>query len=1064
MTQIYYTSPIAAVQRKCYNSGTMKRLCFALFAAASFFGAPHGVAQNTNTNFRGLPGLVFEAEDWSTPRAWLTNQVSATKWRLWTTEGKGKRSRDASLTTPKIERDRATPEEGATPLHTHITGIPRGAYRAWLGGTTRPLAWSLDGGKTWQKSASGETDLGIHDIKDGAFDLWVDDRFANPASIGSAYYDYVRLVPYVPPLLSELAAFTLPDGATQVSWISNEPTPAAVVECDGRYFTEPESNQRNHRVILTGLPAGTRCEARVRRLGATAIPVKLVAGQQPRTVRSKPQSIELTVSEPTDTPRKNWPVTNGVPFARGALASANDAALSDALGKAMPAQFEATAFWPDGSVKWLQTSFCVDTAREPVKVQLQVGRGAEVLPTFQTVAIREDSDAMTVENGLLSLRVGKKKFALFDGLPTVGEAKGGNGRILDGSGKAYFVGKPDAVVVEERGPVRTVVRAEGDFVAEDGAKLFRWKARYVVCAGQPWVRLSWAIGNNATNAVLANLQAAGIRIPLAAKGPVRGAFDGGPEFDVKDDNSAWLLQDKDDHFIVSANGQQTSGKQSAGWATVTDGKHRIEAVVKDFWQLYPKGIAIKPDGLHIRVLPPLPADAFAKESQRTEDLIRLYYCYDHGQYRVKRGLEFSTDIYVRVGGEDDGKFAAWANNPLFAVASPRHYCDSGVFGIVEPRQAGVFDDYERMADEGFAQLEKNRQQKREYGWMNFGDWHGERHFNWGNHEYDMMGALALQFARTGDMKWLRRAEEASRHSTEIDTIHYPWQDRMPGRVYAHSIGHVGGFFDLTDPRFQRLGNVFGLTDVSRPNPFVAGAIDPGGHIFQPGNFRVGFLTGERRYREVAEMVCAAQAAYMTRNFTFGIERGAGWPLMNAVAAYEATGNPFFLNAARLYVEKIVTKQTERGDWGLPHGPPECLHKPSHPGGKAFATGVLLNGLMMFDAVAPSREVKQCIVRAAHWLEKYSWNHETHSFRYIDTCPTFDKGRGNGGTDLLVSSGLAYACTLDPDPALKSLLFDSLGRALRAKASVGKDYVQDIRQTPHALAILHRHFGISELSK
>ena len=166
--------------------------------------------------------------------------------------------------------------------------------------------------------------------------------------------------------------------------------------------------------------------------------------------------------------------------------------------------------------------------------------------------------------------------------------------------------------------------------------------------------------------------------------------------------------------------------------------------------------------------------------------------------------------------------------------------------------------------------------------------------------------------------------------------------------------------------------------------------------------------------------------------------------------------------ANHYVEKILAKQTDRGDFNLPHGPPECLHKPSHPGGKAFATGILLNGLVMFDQVAPSRAVKQCIVRSAHWLEKYSWNHEKHGFRYIDTCPTFDNPKGNGASDFLVSSGLAYACTLDRDPALKALLLDSLGRALRATAKVGKDYIMDIRQTPHALAILHREFGLTNL--
>lgn len=1021
----------------------------------------------TNTNFRGLPGLLFEAEDWSTPRsAWLTNQAAADKWRLWTTEGKGKRSRDAALVSPKITHDRATPADGAPPLHTHITGIPAGTYRAWLGPTTRPLGYALDGGQVWLKSAGGETDLGVHEIHDGTFDLWVDDRFANPSSIGSTYYDYVRLEPLIPPQLSAAVSATRPDGSTELAWLSDVPTPPAVVECAGCSFPEAVGDTRNHRVTLTGLPAGQACTALIRCLGSSAT-VHFTAGARPHVARSTAQTIELTISEPTGSPRQHWPVTSGIPFAQGALATAGDAALLDAAGLAAPAQCEATAFWPDGSVKWLQISFLCDTSPTPAKRFLRIGGPAAAPAPAVAVTVSETADALTVCNGPLALRIGRKNFALFDGLKLNGQAitgapVEGNGYIRDAGGKAYFPGTPDTVTVEEGGPLRAVVRAEGDFVAADGAKLFRWRARYFVGAGQDWLRLNWTIGNNQTNAVLTNLREAGLRLPFAAQGLVCGAFSGVEPTGLAGHAPAYLFQDKDDHFTSSFAGVRESGQHATGGAFVTDGTRRLAVTVPNFWQLYPKGLVLQPDGLQVQVLPPLPADAFAKEMLNVEDLIRLYYGYEHGLYRIKRGLEFSTDLCVQCGPGDAAHFGAWASQPLYAVAPPQHYCASGVFGLVEPRQAGLFDEYEKMATKGFAQLEKNRMAKHEYGWMNFGDWHGERHFNWGNHEYDMMGALALQFIRTGEPQWLRWADDCARHSTCIDTIHYPWQDRMAGRVYAHSIGHVGGFFEQTDPRFRALGNVFGLADASRPNQFVTGAIDPGGHIFQPGNFRVGFLTGERRYREVAEMVCAAQATYMTRNFDFSIERAAGWPLMNAVAAFEATDDPFFLHAAQLYVAKIVGKQTERGDWGLPHGPPECLHQPPHIGGKAFAAGILLNGLMMFDAVAPSAEVKQCMVRNAHWLERYAWNHETHQYRYIDTCPTFEAGGANGSIDLLVSSGLAYACTLDPDPALRALLVDSLGRALQAGSKLGKDYIQEIRQTPHALAILHQQLGVSEI--
>ncbi len=1005
----------------------------------------------TNTNFRGLPGLIFEAEDWSTPRdAWLTNKVTANQWRLWTTEGAGKRSRDAALTTPKVERDRATPEAGAPPLHTRITGIAPGLYRAWLGPTTRPLAYSFDAGRTWLKSGGGETDLGVHEIRDGVFELMVDDRFANPASLGSAYYDYIRLELLTPPKLTDVAAFTRPDGVTEISWITDVPTPPATIECAGKKFEESIGDTRNHRVALAGLPTNQACEAVIHSLGATAS-VKFVAGQRPRIASSKRQDITLTVTEPTEFWRHQWPVTCGIPFAQGTLASSSDVGLSDKRRRQLPAQFEATAFWPDGSVKWLQVSFLADTAPIPVHYHIVCGTARRSWPLGKLGLIPDDDGGLTVTNGWLTVPISRKHFAL---------PAGGTAQITDGNGKPFFAAAPDVVAVEESGDIRAVVRAEGDFVAQNGAKLFRWRARYFVSDGQDWVRVQWTILNNQTNAVLTNLRSAEVNFPLAAGHSARGAFASGVATAFT--SPATLLQDKDDHFSATLAGQTNSGQHAAGYAYLSDYQRGLTVAVPDFWQLYPKGFELRPDGLTVKILPALPADAFEKESKNSEDLIRLYYCYDRGQYRIKRGLEFSTDLYIRVNPLNDARFAEWAGQPLVAAAPPKHYCASGVFGIVEPRQAGLFDAYEKMADEGLAQMEKNRQKKHEYGWMNFGDWHGERHFNWGNHEYDMMGALALQFIRTGDARWLRWAEDCARHSTTIDTVHYPWQDRMPGRVYAHSIGHVGGFFDMTDPRFRALGNVFGLADPSKPNQFIVGAIDPGGHIFQPGNFRVGFLTGERRYREVAEMVCAAQAVYMTRNFDFGIERAAGWPLMNAVAAFEGTGNPFFLNAAKLYVAKITSKQTERGDWGLKHGPPECLHQPSHPGGKAFAAGVLLNGLMMFDLDAPSAEVKQCIVRNAHWLEKYAWNHETHSFRYLDTCPTFEKGGRNGGTDLLVSSGLAYACTLDRDGALRALLLDSLGRALNAKAGVGKDFIQDIRQTPHALAILHRRLGVSEL--
>ena len=76
-----------------------------------------------------LKGLVFEAEDWSTPEdAWLKDQHPTDKWCLWTKEidVDKKRSGGQSLQSPTIRADRDTPEEGAPRFTPIFLGFRQG--------------------------------------------------------------------------------------------------------------------------------------------------------------------------------------------------------------------------------------------------------------------------------------------------------------------------------------------------------------------------------------------------------------------------------------------------------------------------------------------------------------------------------------------------------------------------------------------------------------------------------------------------------------------------------------------------------------------------------------------------------------------------------------------------------------------------------------------------------------------------------------------------------------------------------------------------------------------------
>src|ERR1700733_14949614 len=90
------------------------------------------------------------------------------------------------------------------------------------------------------------------------------------------------------------------------------------------------------------------------------------------TSMASAMEVSLTVAEPSGVSRKDWPLTSGIPFARGELKDAAAAALFSSAGKEIPLQTEALAYWPDGSVRWLLLDFLIDLpAHEKTTVLLR---------------------------------------------------------------------------------------------------------------------------------------------------------------------------------------------------------------------------------------------------------------------------------------------------------------------------------------------------------------------------------------------------------------------------------------------------------------------------------------------------------------------------------------------------------------------------------------------------------------------------------------------------------------------------------------------------------------------
>ncbi|MBQ6617035.1 MAG: hypothetical protein IJH67_11780 [Thermoguttaceae bacterium] len=1105
----------------------MKRTLFWILLIAACCNAAVALAQ---TKRERLEGLVYEVEDWTEPKdAMKLNQPGASNWQIWTKEIDviHKRSNSASVTTPVLptDADREKPEDGAPVLHTKITGIPAGRYRVFMNGTNRPLALSFDGGKTWEKSSLyGENDFGIYDISDGVFELWVDDRYASENK-GWAYYDYIRFVPTTEEVtidnlqryyIDSASPFNpdfgkdLPDDYIQISWTTNVPTPPAEVtfipwEWDEntkpKTIVESDSGLRNHAVVC---PWGNYEKAIVtlpiNRSGKAISKTVSFLSQVSEENKTDKTVVELFVSEPTGFARQNWPVTSGVPLAKGACYADSDQTfrLKNADGKNIRAQFTPVAWWQDGSVQWLVVDFRADTdAQKPVKYTL------EILPEMLSEEILdEDEDDKEVNKR-------------FDGIsaehlcPFESEIILADGRKLYAPGDGY---SQDYRLKD----VRVTTRLEGNYIeAEkmDQARDIFWESArdadddsdqpqrsQPLQPGFVWRieitdylnemphndlrRTRWTIGNNQLDKPFTLIRSASVRNDL---------FVYGGEY------SCQILQDELNHASVEINGKKQETDRFDGYLEL----HNGAVLFRNFWQTWPKGLSVKmtpapkPGGggvfnitdsledkpeshngnsegkpfylnLEYQILPPLP-DGYSDDPKKNkrDNLVQNYFWLKDNCYQFKRGMEITVEFWTasRERMENDKHLREHLQNPLFAACSPEYYCSVGVFPPVSPATKGEFDGYEQAFRTSFENLEKGRRERGEYGWMSFGDWFGERVNNWGNNEYDLSYTCAMHFARTGDVTILQRGIEMAQHYMTVDFQKYPVNPNAKERMYLHTFGHVNGFFTPDDPRLE------GLTGQATQVPywFKAETDNGGGHDFQPGNFYIGVLTGDEELLSKAYTVCYAQAKWYTPRFSFGIERGAGWPLTNAVYAYRFTNNPFFLNAARIYFETIQSKQNpETGCFDLPQDQTECdcPDKKEHRGGKAFAVGVLLHGLARYYETEPDparkEQIKTVIVRCADWLLDCSWNEEKQGFRYKTGCPKY---ADSGWYSILVAEGLAYASEISGNPRYRDFLVRTLGKPIQnvsgtGKAS-GKDFSQKHRQTPHALYWLKKH-GVTNL--
>jgi hypothetical protein len=481
----------------------------------------------------------------------------------------------------------------------------------------------------------------------------------------------------------------------------------------------------------------------------------------------------------------------------------------------------------------------------------------------------------------------------------------------------------------ESGPLRCVLEVKGCF-GPVTAPALEFTARYHFHAGSPRVRLQFTLENNnfAGRTATGNAKSSDIggvncvffdemalALPTGA-GPgraVRFGLDeaaksasGGPESGTA--AAVELYQDSNGgaqwnryqnakyrprpnssvtfqgYHILNAGGDVVlAGGRAPGWMTCTGPDCGIAVAVQNFWQQFPKALAVAADGtMKIGLFPARYAANFPFRSgeHKTHEIL-FDFASDATDPNRREAVAKAFDDPLRLEPT-----AAWfAKTRALGGLLPE---DMEHYAAYEARNLSAIGIFAPGVKPG-ASIFSRREKTDFYGWMDFGDVPIDFENDsgqWGM-KYDLDMQFARQWARTLRPEWWRLFRDASRHHCDIDVHHqphYPANHYVKGGTWAHSLHSEPG---IKNP--NRNYNQF-------TKDLAFGCLAAAARHHLTGDWQARDVVIEQAENALARAM-SVQADPGLKNNRLGV-RGDACTLNRLMAGYMMTGDERYLERAR----------------------------------------------------------------------------------------------------------------------------------------------------------------------
>jgi len=559
-----------------------------------------------------------------------------------------------------------------------------------------------------------------------------------------------------------------------------------------------------------------------------------------------PKEVYLTLVKPKGLSLSNWPVVNGIPFPKGELKSTeNLVLLGPDCKKISSFQTEILAWWPDGSIKMVNLIFMANSkSNKDPSYLLQYGNEVGSVSPQDSIKIKEDQDSLTINTGPLQFILNKKKFTLFDDVQIDSDKDGHmDTQLLNSPGEILLKIEDKLpwitsqmseykIKIEEKGPVRTVIRCSGVYQSQDRKKCLRIIVRFHAYVNSGLVRLFVTFINDSPHGqtipkwypILGQYARYGPEIKesyidmtglaLILKPKITGLnyalgldkknYSGKLIDNNIKMNCVNLFQPISYQAKMTFGKKERKGRKADGWINVSNSQGGITAAVRYFWQNSPKELSAKPGELAVWLYPSRKDPRMLDTNYKHEApaLIKnkknIPYHIFIGEAKTHEVL-FNFHIGAFTKSKTEEIMAAFEKNPILR-ASPEWYSNSRVFGDILPgtqeqmKRPTYFTEYNSPSLH--EDWDKPGSKSYYFTWGR-SESRYLKHFGDGlesNLEGDRPHQYYLHFIRGFSRLWYDVAERGSQHFMDIDVMHsdsYYVIHNQPGMYFLPTKKDVG---------------------------------------------------------------------------------------------------------------------------------------------------------------------------------------------------------------------------------------------------------------------------------